>query len=247
MGLTLAKLIGIFIAIVFCFSIGYSSVEVFSNYDTVLKINTDKTIVVNKSLTLKNVYDVGIVPGQVEFKIGKGTEGSIGKIEIINAKAYDSFGNQIKTQVRQTSDYSVIILDVYYPLLPGFEYDFKLNYELAYEPGGIFFKSLQIPLRESTIPIESGEYKVVLPDNYKFTYLESEGGNGSIENNIASWNIKNDIPKSITFEYSYLPIPMFGNLQGSYLFWIGVNVLLLLFLIYEVRKEIKRFRVQYGE
>ena len=46
----------------------FASVEVFSKYDTVLSINNDNTIDVNKSLSLKNVYDVGIVPGQIEFK-----------------------------------------------------------------------------------------------------------------------------------------------------------------------------------
>ena len=63
----------------------FGAVEVFSKYDTHLTINNDNTIEVNKSLSLKNVYDVGIVPGQIEFKIGKGTEGSIANIMILIA------------------------------------------------------------------------------------------------------------------------------------------------------------------
>ena len=221
-----------------------AAVEVFSHYDTTLKINSNNTIEVNKSLTLKNVYDVGIVPGQIEFKIARGTEGSIGNIDILKAHAVDSFGNDIKTQVRETGDFSVIILDVYYPLLPGFEYDFNLFYELSYEPGGIFFKSLNIPLRESTIPIQKGEFKVILPENYHFTYVDSLGGTTNINGNEAVWPIKDDNPKSIIFEYSYLPLKL-GGLQGSYVFWIAVNVLLLLFLIYEVRREIRRVKKEY--
>jgi len=74
-----------FLSLYFMTSV-FASVEVFSKYDTVLTINTDNTIEVNKSLSLKNVYDVGIVPGQIEFKIGQGTEGSISNIEVIDVK-----------------------------------------------------------------------------------------------------------------------------------------------------------------
>jgi len=229
---------------IFSFNFVYSSVEVFSNYDTRMSINTNNSIEINKSLTLKNIYDVGIVPGQIEFKVGRGTEGSVSKIKINNVIAIDSFGNKIKTQVRETKDYTVIIMDVYYPLLPGFEYSFNLYYTMDYKPGGIFFKSLQIPLRESTIPIEKGKFEVTLPNNYYFTYLNSQGINGSIENNIATWSIKDNLPNDIIFEYSYLPIN-FGGIKGSYLFWIIINMVLLLILVYEIRKEIKRIRAEY--
>lgn len=230
-----------FLALIFQ---AYSSVEVFSQYDTQMQVFSNNSIQISKDLTLKNVYDVGIVPGQIEFKVGRGTEGSIGSIDISAVTAVDSFGNEIKSQVRSTSDYSVIILDVYYPLLPGFEYAFSLNYTLSYEPGGIFFKSLQIPLRESSIPIEKGEFKVVLPENYHFTHLTSDGGEAQVVEGNAVWEIIDDTPRSVSFEYSYLPIS-FGGIKGSYFFWVGLNVLLLLFLIFEIRKEIRRVRAEY--
>lgn len=224
----------------------FGAVEVFSKYDTHLKINSDNTIEVNKSLNLKNVYDVGIVPGQIEFKIGKGTEGSIANIEVVDVKAVDRFGTEIKSQIRQTKDFSVIILDVYYPLLPGFEYSFDLYYKLSYEPGGIFFKSLQIPLRESTIPIESGLFTVELPNNYHFTYIDTEQATAEIVNSVATWTIKDNNPKSVAFEYSYIPLNIAG-LKGSYLFWILINLALVIFLVYEVKKEIKRIREEEGQ
>lgn len=227
--------------ILFFSSSVFSAVEVFSNYDTVLKVTSDNNILINKSLTLKNVYDVGIVPGQIEFKIGKGVDGSVGNIDIENIKAFDSFGNEIKAKLRNTKEYSIIVLDVYYPLLPGFEYEFNLIYSMSYEPGGIFFKSLQIPLRESTIPIQNGKFKVILPNNYHFTYLSTSGMNSTINKGSATWNIKDDLPKSVVFEYSYLPVK-FGDLKGSYVFWITVNIILLLILVFEVRREINRVK-----
>lgn len=224
----------------------FGAVEVFSKYDTTLKINNDNTIEVNKSLSLKNVYDVGIVPGQIEFKIGKGTDGSIANIDVVEVQAYDRFGTEIRTQIRQTKDFSVIILDVYYPLLPGFEYSFDLYYKLSYEPGGIFFKSLQIPLRESTIPIENGIFTVTLPNNFHFTYVDTEDSVATVDGNTASWTIKDDNPKSVAFEYSYIPISI-GGLKGSYVFWIMINLLLVIFLIYEVKKEINRIKKEEAQ
>ena len=230
------------------FSFSYASVEVFSKYDTTMKITSSNTIEVNKSMALKNVYEVGIVPGQIEFKIGSGTEGSVGNIAITNIFAYDEFGNEIRATLRETSTFSTIILDVFYPLLPGFEYHFDLNYELMYEPGGIFFKSLNIPIRESTIPIEDGNFKIILPERYHFTFTDSDSPRYPEfkQNNIIVWDIKDDVPSSITFEYSYLPIKL-GNFKGSYVFWITLNLLLFVFLIYEVRKELKRYREEENE
>lgn len=216
----------------------YATVETFSYYDTTLKVHSNNTIDVKKHLKLKNVYEVGIVPGQIEFKIGRGTQGSIEDVEVANVVAYDSFGNEIKTHLRKIKDYSVIILEIYYPLLPGFEYEFVLEYSLTYKPGGIFFKSLKIPLRESTIPIESGNFNVELPDHYYFTYL-SDSDNVTVEDGVAVWDIKKDLPESVSFEYSWIPVKVF-DFKGSYVFWILVNMLLLLILVFEVRREIKR-------
>ncbi len=224
---------------IFLVSSTFAAVEVFSNYDTTLQVFKNNTIVISKDLTLKNVYDVGIVPGQIEFKLAKGTEGSVGNVDVLNVKAVDRFGKEIKNQVRKTADHTIIVLDVYYPLLPGFEYTFDLEYTLSFEPGGIFFKSLQIPLRESTIPIQQGDFKVILPDNYYFTHLDSGGSNFSIDGNTAEWKIKNDLPHYVTFEYSYLPIRIFG-LKGSYVFWISINMLLILILFIEIRRELKK-------
>ena len=234
--------VGILLAIISISSV-FSTVEVFSKFDTVVKINENDTVEINKSLSLKNVYDVGIVPGQVEFKIGDGDADSV---FIEEAVAVDSYGNDIKATIKNREGYSVIVLDVYYPLLPGFEYSFDLYYRFSYEPGGIFFKSLQIPVRESTIPIEDGYFQVILPESYSFTYLSDEGFNETEDGVIAKWNIKDDSPKMVGFEYSYLPVNL-GFARGSYVFWIALNILLLLFLILEIRKAVKRIRAEYGE
>lgn len=238
------RFFGVFFCFLFCFNFAFSLVEVFSNYDTVLKINSKENFIeVNKSLTLKNVYDVGIVPGQIEFKIAKGLDNSIKDLSVLEVFAKDRFGEQIKINVRETKDFTVFILDIYYPLLPGFEYEFDLYYKLSFDSGGIFFKSLKIPIRESTIPIEKGKFRVILPKNYHFTYFDPKQNLKVLENDFeAVWNIENNKPDSIAFEYSLIKVFRFFNLKGSYVFWIFVNLILVFVLIYEVRKEIKKFK-----
>ncbi len=236
---------GIAFLILFLLSlqISFAAVEVFSKFDTSIRINSDNTVEINKSLSLKNVYDVGIVPGQVEFKLARGTEG--GKIKILDVQAVDQYGSVLRTRVRENEDSSVIVIDVYYPLLPGFEYSFDLYYKFEYEPGGIFFKSLQIPLRESTIPIEDGRFSVTLPKSYYFTHTSEEGFD-SITDGKATWVIANDNPKVVSFEYSRIPLNI-GFARGSYVFWVVVNLLLLSILVFEIRRAIKRIKREYGE
>jgi len=241
------KIIWLIITVFIISNFAYSAVEVFSNYDTKLIVDTENNFInINKTLVLKNVYDVGIVPGQIEFKIAKGVDGSVDNLQVINVSAYDKFNQDINVHVRNTDKYSVIILDVFYPLLPGFEYEFYLNYKLSYEPGGIFFKSLQIPLRESTIPIEKGEFEVVLPENYHFTYLGDEVDSVIVKDNTATWMIKDNMPNSIMFEYSWIPV-RFSSFKGSYLFWIVLNLLLLGLLYFEIKRELKHIKGKYGK
>jgi len=230
------------VSILLSISVVFSSIEVFTNYNTKLIINNDSTITVLKNLTLKNVYKVGIVPGQIEFKIGTSDSGQLYIPNESYVSAYDEYGNKIDTSLRRTKDFTTIILNVYYPLLPGFSYSFVLKYRMIYHSNGIFFKSLEIPLRESTIPIENGKFIVILPKKYGFSYVKSTGiSKYTIHKNVAVWNVKNNNPKSITFEYSIFPIRLF-DLRGSYIFWIGLNFLLFLFLVYEIRKEIQTLR-----
>ena len=228
----------IFLVVFLSFS-SFATIEVFSDYTTNMKILSNNTILVNKTLTLKNVYTTGIVPGQLEFKIGKGVEKNYGdEVQVSRIKVVDAFGKVLPSQVRNTGDFTAIIVDIYYPLLPGFEYTINLDYQLTYNPTGIFFKNLEIPIQESTIPIQKGTYTVIAPNFYYFTYLS---GWGVKENGNAVWKLNENGPEKISFEYSYIPISI-GDFQGSYVFWITINLILLSILFFEVRREVKKFK-----
>lgn len=211
--------------------------ESFSKYHSVVNFSDSEKIVITKQLALKNNYDKSILPGQIEFRIGKGTQDSVTSANLENIKAYDSNGKNISYTIREYEDYSSLILDIYYPLLPKFEYKFTLEYELEFESSGIFFKSLQVPLKESSIPIEDGTFEVYLPKNTYFTHLGELDEFATIRKNHGIWELKDNLPNSVEFEYSFIPIRT-SFMRGSYLFWIIINVLMFGFLVYEIRKEV---------
>ena len=220
----------------------FAAVEVFSQYDTDIVINKDKTIDVTKNIRLRNVHSVGIVPGRVEFSIGKKAKGSVSKITVQNISALDRYGNKYPLQVFETADETRIAIDIFTPLLPGFEHIINLKYTIAYEDSGLFFKNLQIPLREDTsITIQRGEVSITLPEGRHFTYISDLPNSSVVEGNVAKWQINSASPGSVKIEYSALPIKLPG-FKGSYVFWILINVVLLSILAREVRSELRKYR-----
>lgn len=215
--------------------------ESFSQYHSFVNFTDEETIVISKQLALKNNFDKTILPGQIEFRIGKGTRDSVTNANLENVKVYDKDGNNISYSIRENSEYTSLILDIYYPLLPKFEYKFFLQYELEFEASGIFFKSLEVPLKETSIPIENGTFKVHLPKNSRFTYLGDLANYTTINKNEGIWQLGNNLPNSVEFEYSFIPIRT-SFMRGSYVFWLIVNVLMFTFLVYEIRKELVSIR-----
>ena len=220
----------------------FSTVEVFSGFDTVVKINSNNTMDISKYMTLRNIHTVGIVPGSVEFKINKHVENSVSNIDVSNINVIDRYGNKISHKILETKDYSIIALEIFTPILPGFEYKIDLSYTIAYDPSGLFFKSFEIPTKEiTTIPIQKSTLKLELPENYHFTYLSEISNNSNIQNNIAFWELDKKSQNILFFEYSYIPINI-GHIRGSVLFWILINMLLFIMLFREIKKEVKKFK-----
>ncbi len=235
----------------FCVLFFYSSFsntvlgESFSKYHSVVNFSEDK-IIISKDLALKNNYDRTILPGQIEFRVGKGTQDSVTSANLQNIIILDNDGNNISYSVRENLDYTSLILDIYYPLLPQFEYKFFLQYELKFQASGIFFKSLEVPLKETSIPIEDGIFEVHLPKNSRFTYTGDLNEYVSIEKNVGIWELGDNLPNSVEFEYSFIPIRT-SFMRGSYLFWIIINLLMFAFLVFEIRKELIVMRSEEEE
>ncbi len=224
----------IFLALNFSILSVFSVAEIFSSYNTQIKINSDNTINVSKQIVLQNTQTVGIVPGQIEFKILTINN----NFKILNYFAKNKYGQNISSRLIKTKNYTTIMLSIFQPILPGFKYIINLNYKVSYEPSGFIFKKFQIPLKENVqIPIKSGTVEVELPKNVYFTYVDYVDNSTKVEKNKVIWKINDKMPDSTFFEYSYLPLKV-GNIQGSILFWIIINIILLIFLIREIRKSV---------
>ncbi|MDA3854769.1 MAG: hypothetical protein PF569_00820 [Candidatus Woesearchaeota archaeon] len=217
-------------------SSAYSEVEVFSTYNTDIILNSDDTLEVHKEIFLRNVHDVAIIPGQVDFKILTSND-----VEVLEYTIKDRYDQEINSNIIETNEFSIIQTKIFTPLLPGFEYKLDLYYKLSLNPKGIFFKKLQIPLKENTrIPIKSGVINLEIPESYHYTALSYKDNSTIIESNKASWEINEETPDILNFEYSYLPITLPG-VSGSLIFWILINVILIIILIKEVRKEVQKY------
>jgi hypothetical protein len=236
---TMLKKIGILFILFFSLClVSYSkpyTVEQFTTYDSSIKLIEDGKIQISKTASIRNIHDSGIIPGQVEFKFYHSKNNDF---TISDYKVTDRYGEEIPSKLVKTKEYTSLILTIFTPILPGFEYQIHLDYTITYEPSGIFFKRVQIPLKESTaLPILDGDVVIELPRGKYFTYVSEK--NASIVQNTASLSITKDSPETLIFEYSFLPL-RFGNVSGSLVFWSLINIILLLILVVEVRKEIKR-------
>lgn len=220
----------------------FSAIEVFSTYNTNLKINSDETIDVSKHIELQNIHVVGIVPGRIEFKIGKVVEGSVSNMEVSNISVIDRHGQPIKYQLFETPENTVIAVDIFLPLLPGFKYVIDLDYTVSYESSGLLFKNLQFPILEDTsIDVIEGKFDLEIPEGYSFTFLDIGGQEVDLNKSKASWSVNKNSPSFGIVEYSYVPIKI-GDLKGSYVFWILINIVLLLILAFEISRGIKKLK-----
>ncbi len=221
----------------FFLNISFGAVEMFDRYDTTIKFLDDETIQINKVISIQNIHTVGIVPGRVEFKISRDGD----NIELIDdsLKVSNKYGSSIKHQLIKTKDYYVIAIDVYTPILPGFKYIINIEYKLNFDAKGVLFKSAVVPIKENLdIPVNSGTFKLILEDDKKFTYLSYKDNNTILSSNEVVYKIDDNSPNELEFEYSKIPLNLF-DFKGSYIFWITINILLIILLIYEFNKELE--------
>lgn len=235
------RLLTLFFLFFIFLTVGFSyQVEQFTTYDSTITILDDNKIKVEKQLSIRNVHDAGIIPGQVEFKIFNSDSNN--PINIVEYSAKNRYGDDIRSKLLSTSDFSSIVLDIFQPILPGFEYDITLTYVMEYNPSGIFFKRVEIPLKEDTrVPILAGDVLIEVPESRYFTYLSYENENTTIQSNSASFSLQQDTPDFLIFEYSFIPLKV-GPLAGSLVFWSLVNIVLLVILGLEVKKQLRKLR-----
>ena len=86
-------------------------------------------------------------------------------------------------------------------------------------------------------------FKITIPENYRFTYISFISNTSQIDKNTAFWKFdsENKMPETIAFEYSYIPLKI-GDLRGSIAFWIIIDAILFLLLILDITRRVKNSR-----
>lgn len=223
--------------LLFSSSIYSYQVERFSSYKATNTIIDSETIQVNKKFAIQNIHTVGIIPGQVEFKIVKDDNR---EINITNFIAIDHNGGRIPTYMRENQDHILLGIDIHTPILPGFEYKVDMNYTINTKFSGFLFKTLKLPLKEQTkTDIAAGTVEIILPDSKSYTYISYEDNLTKLEDNYLRYRIMGYSPEGVEIEYSSIPLRIL-DFKGSIVFWAVIDLILFAILIFEVRRRIKQ-------
>lgn len=230
---TNSKLLAYLIILVMFSSLALGEVVVFSKYETQTTLEKD-VLHIKREVTLTNVGSNPIIPGELHFKIHEIKKGERVPSQITNFKAYNDYRADLKTRQIEGNTETDLVVSVWEPVLPKFNYKIMIEYDIVFQPKGILFYEMVVPTEETTIPIKENINDVFIPSGYHITYapdaevkkVEKEGENYRV----VKWNNK----KNMVMEYSKLPLPRLG-VKAVNLFWSAIIaiVLIMTFVIHK--------------
>lgn len=211
-------------------------IVVFEDYDKTYFMDGD-VLRVEKDLTLRNVGNNPIIPGDIRFRMYEVLGGETVPSEIDELQATDG-SRELESRVESYDDYSSIIVSVYNPLLPGYDYQMTVSYEIDFNPTGILFHEMIFPIEETTTPIRDSTTRLVMPNHYKVTFApDAEISSDSMRQTI-EWDGDSDL----MLEYTRLPLPRMPFRMVSVFWLIILAILGVLFIYLNSRRPDKRKR-----
>ncbi len=201
--------------------------ERFSDYKTILYVHPPY-IDVTKEIEIENYGSVGIVPGELVFRILDLT-----KDQVRNLTAKDNFGNVFPTSIKQGQGFVELLIEDYVPIFAKSKQKIIINYQIKFETKALFFYTFTYPLIDTTLPIKHLKLVVKTPKNVHLTYAPGIKCNKKE----CYWEFENVKKESVTFEVSYLPFPML-KVPAVNIFWYGIISLIILIMLIQflVRK-----------
>ena len=206
---------------------------VFTTYDTSTTLE-DGHLHIERQVVLKNVGGAPVIPGELHFKLHELIKDVEVGPEIRNLKAIDQYDTELRSNIIRTESETDLIISVWNPLLPDFSYPLTLTYDFVFDPKGLLFYEIKVPIEATTIPIQSSSNKFYLPDNYKVTFAPNASLEQEEEFRVVSWTGRS----MMEIEYTKMPLPRLP-VRGVNVFWITVIVLLLLPFILKVVKLVR--------
>lgn len=202
-----------------------AEVVVFDQYTTDTTLQKGR-FHIERTVILKNVGSNPIIPGELHFKLHEVKEDQRVPSTVKNFKAENELKTELKTRMIEGKEETDLVISVWEPVLPRFTYKIQLSYDLEFEPKGILFYEINVPVEETTIPIINNEHNLYLPKKYSITYAP-QGEVKSVTKagtsyRMVSWKNKKDM----VVEFSVVPMPKLG-IRGVNLFWIAIIVTLV--------------------
>ncbi|WP_456473806.1 hypothetical protein [Candidatus Pyrohabitans sp.] len=203
-----------------------------SNYT--IEVDAGESVHVKNTITLRNLINSPIVPGMGELRLQKRSPVKVlffsipftekkSAVEVENVKAYTRDGKKIPVNVKDEGDYTTLVYELWYPVEPGEEITFVVEYSSAdLAEGGILFRDVSIPVGSD---IEVENVAVVFNSEWKTVYKQMG---------------PDKLPAGgMTFyraEFSPLPLPQLG-MKWSLLFWSIILLLSVVVLIYLRKRQ----------
>lgn len=209
-----------------------ANVVVFDRYSTTATV-MDDGIHIQREVRIKNVGATPIIPGELHFRLYETRGGEKTPLDVEGFSAVSVRDEPLTTKVTDREGETDLSVHLWNPLLPGFHYDFTLQYDLKFEPSGVLFYEIRLPQEETTIPIAHEETFFRLDDKYHVTYAPGGSVSSLSGNTIVEW----DTPDSArVVEYSRLPLPRIP-VRAVNVFWIVIIAALIAAFVMSVRRQ----------
>ena len=210
-----------------------ANVLVFSEYNTEATITQD-TIHIERDVTIKNNGQVPIIPGELHFRFFEQDGDTTHSIDVSNVQATSATGETLTTRAVDRGNEQDVSVQIWNPLLPGFDYSFTMSYDIEFETSGVLFHEINLPREQTTVPIINEQTRFLLEDKYYVTYAPGTEINRISGNSVIEWRTDTD---NRVVEYSRIPFPQTG-LRAVNVFWIAIIVsLLAVFMISFLRQR----------
>lgn len=218
-----------------------ANVLVFSNYDTQATITEDR-IEIEREVTIKNNGQAPIIPGELHFRFFEQEGDEKQSILIDNVAAESQTGETLRTRSVDRGDEQDVSVQVWNPLLPGFDYTFTMRYDIMFETEGLLFHEISLPREQTTVAIENERTRFYLDDKYHVTYAPRTEVSSMTGMSVVEWSPNED---QRTVEYSRIPFPQTG-VRGVNVFWITIILALLaVFTVSFLKQRSEPRRKQY--
>lgn len=209
----------LFAVLVLASAVQAYDVMVFDNYQTSYYLKSG-VLTVEKQLSLKNVGNNPIIPGEIHFRVYEKMGDTEKAAKITDLMALTNNRN-LESRVESYDGYSDVIVHIWNPILPGFEIPVTVSYDMEFKPRGILFHEIVFPIEETTIPIRQSDVTLYLPKQYSVTYAPLATIDGDNLYDIVHWQDTDDL----SIEYTRLPFPKMPFRMVS-LFWLVVLMVL---------------------